>query len=106
MDERAHRSASGTKGIKGPYESQEGTINGWPWIYLFTASQTELGKSEKWFWKATPRKIVAMLNEKKRIDLEKWKVQGYLNQGGQIEDDENEKGVPGIDFPFEGASVF
>lgn len=47
-----------------------------------------------------------MLDEKKRIDMEKWKLQGYLNQGGQIEDDEKEKGIPGIDFPFQGASVF
>jgi hypothetical protein len=76
-------------------------------VYLFTATLTELGRTEKWFWKATPKKIIAMLDEKKRIDIMNWKIQAALINGATIElDGEKEKEmIPGLDCPAgEGAT--
>ena len=60
----------------------------------------ELGQSEEWFWKQTPRKFIALLNQKKRIDIEKMKTQAALIWGADIDDPiEKSKGVPGVDRP-------
>jgi hypothetical protein len=48
-----------------------------------------------------------MLDEKKRIDLERDKLKGYLNQGGQLEETGqvfSEK-VAGIDYPADDATM-
>lgn len=71
--------------------------NGTPWKYLFTAAQTELGKSEEWFWNTEPRVLDAMLKEKKRIDVESMKTLAYLVWGGELEDKEEK--IAGIDVP-------
>jgi hypothetical protein len=39
-----------------------------------------------------------MIDEKKRIDIEKHKALVYILNGGKI-GDEAEAGIPGIDFP-------
>ena len=67
-----------------------------PWKYLFTASQTELGKSEEWFWDIEPRVLNAMLKEKKSIDSAKMKALAFFVWGGELEGEES---VPGIDKP-------
>ena len=46
--------------------------------------------------------MVAMLNEKKRIELEKQRALVYILNGGRIDEEEDSgsrTGVPGIDFP-------
>ena len=43
-------------------------------MYLLTASITELGKDEAWFWGSEPRLVFYLVEEKKKIDLEKMKV--------------------------------
>jgi hypothetical protein len=69
---------------------------------LFTAAQTELGKSEEWFWNVTPRIMTTMLDEKKKIDLEKMKLIAYLNNGGKLEDTSvDDTTVPSDYDPFE-----
>jgi hypothetical protein len=69
---------------------------------LFTAAQTELGKSEEWFWNITPRVLRSMLDEKKKMDIEKIKLLAYLNNGGKIENTVgNEQSVPSDYDPFE-----
>lgn len=45
-------------------------------MYLLTASITELGKDEAWFWSSEPRLVFYLVEEKKKIDLEKMKAQG------------------------------
>ena len=40
-------------------------------MYLLTASITELGKDEAWFWGSEPRLVFYLVEEKKKIDLEK-----------------------------------
>jgi hypothetical protein len=62
-------------------------------MYLFTAAQTELGKSEEWFWNVTPRKLIAMLDEKKKMELIKIKTLAYLINGGTLEDDDEDESV-------------
>lgn len=75
-----------------------------PWRYLFTASQTELGKNEEWFWNATPRIVDTMLAEKKRIDVAKLKTAAYLNLGGELDEDDDGS-VPGIDRPASDSDI-
>jgi hypothetical protein len=43
-----------------------------------------------------------MLDEKKRIDVEKMRVAGCLNQGGKVTlpSEEDDRGIPGIDYPI------
>lgn len=45
-------------------------------MYLLTATITELGKDEAWFWSSEPRLVFYLVEEKKKIDLEKMKAQG------------------------------
>jgi hypothetical protein len=40
-----------------------------------------------------------MLDEKKRIDIGNMRIAGCLNQGGKVEENDDRKGIPGIDFP-------
>lgn len=74
-------------------------------MYLLTASITELGKDEAWFWSSEPRLVFYLVEEKKRIDLEKMKAQGaYVAMcvWGKNPDDLEEKKdgeVLGIDKP-------
>jgi hypothetical protein len=57
----------------------------------------ELGKSEEWFWTVEPKILFVMLGEKRRLELSKMKTLAYLNQGGTIDEEEEE--LPGKDRP-------
>jgi len=77
-----------------------------PWRYLFTASQTELGKDEEWFWDSTPKKIVTMIEEKKKINIENHKALAFVIMGGDIDNArKNPVGTPGIDYPAGNADM-
>lgn len=64
---------------------------------MYTATITGLGQSDKWFWDTEPKTVIAMLDEKKKIDLENWRLMAHLNQGGQVETDAGE--LEGVDAP-------
>jgi len=58
--------------------------------------------TERWFWRTTPRKLVAMLDEKKRIDINNWKLQSHIMNGGDIDTGRTEskkEKLAGIDYP-------
>lgn len=76
----------------------------WPWRYLFTAVQTELGKTEEWFWATEPRIIITMLDEKKKIDAVGFMKLATAVWGGNIYDEDDGE-IPGIDKPVEASSV-
>ena len=62
----------------------------------------ECGFSEQKFWNLSPRKLLMIMKEKKRKDLEHMKVLAYLIQGGTLEEDEEEEeegGLIGVDRP-------
>jgi hypothetical protein len=40
-----------------------------------------------------------MLDEKKKIELDKARTLAYLIMGGKIDEPKEYKGIPGIDFP-------
>lgn len=68
-----------------------------------TATITELGMSEEWFWKTEPRVVVNMINEKKKIDLGKTKLLAFYVScyvwGKDPDENEKKKEVAGIDKP-------
>lgn len=68
-----------------------------------TATITKLGMSEEWFWNSLPRVVIAMIDEKKRIDLEEIKTQAYYIAsfvwGNNPDELEENKEVAGIDKP-------
>ncbi len=73
-------------------------------MYLLTASITELGKDEAWFWSSEPRLVFYLVEEKKKIDLEKMKAQGayvamcvWGKNPDELDDDGGE--ILGIDKP-------
>jgi hypothetical protein len=73
-------------------------------VYLLTASITELGKDEAWFWGSEPRLVFYLVEEKKKIDLEKMKAQGayvamcvWGKNPDELDDDGGE--ILGIDKP-------
>jgi hypothetical protein len=53
--------------------------------------------TEEWFWDVTPRVLITMLDEKKKIDISNWKIFACLNNGGEITLGEEE--IQGIDKP-------
>lgn len=70
-----------------------------------TASITELGKDEAWFWDSEPRLVFYLVEEKKKIDLEKMKTQGaYIamcvwgKNPNSLEQEESGE-IAGIDKP-------
>lgn len=68
---------------------------------MLTATITELGMTEKWFWENEPKKVCAMLDEKTKIDKAKAQLQAlyvscYL---AGVDPEEKEKGVAGVDKP-------
>ncbi len=52
--------------------------------------------TEDWFWDVTPRVLITMLDEKKKIDIANWKIQACLNNGGEVNYKEE---IQGIDKP-------
>lgn len=77
-------------------------------MYLLTATITELNKDEDWFWNTEPKLVVHLINEKKRIDIEKMKTQSaYIaccvwgKNPDKIDGSESNKPVMGIDKPVD-----
>lgn len=75
-------------------------------MYLLTASITELGKDESWFWNSEPRIVFYLVEEKKKMDLEKMKAQGaYIAMcvwGKNPDDlDNKDEEVMGVDKPVD-----
>lgn len=70
-----------------------------------TASITELGKDESWFWNTEPRIVISLIDKKKEMDLEKMKAQSAYIACCVWGKDPNEldgsvkKEVAGIDKP-------
>lgn len=57
--------------------------------------------SEDWFWKTEPKKVIAMLDEKRNIDKEKSKLNAYYVACMMVgkNPDEEDNGTAGIDYP-------
>lgn len=50
-----------------------------------------------------------MLQEKKRIDAAKYRLQAYLFFGGklpELDDEEEREGIPGVDYPDDSGASF
>lgn len=54
-------------------------------------ARTELRLTDAEFWNMAPRTLMAMIDEKKKIDEYGWKVLAFLNQGGQLPEDPDEE---------------
>lgn len=61
--------------------------------------------SEQWFWSNEPKKVIAMIDQKKEIDIEKLKLSGLLTAcsiwGKKPDDFIKEEEVAGIDKPVD-----
>lgn len=70
-----------------------------------------LGKSEKWFWKSTPRKVLALIDQKNEIEKIKQKnlaiyIASYVWGKDPDEFEEKERGpIPGVDIPIDAGIV-
>lgn len=70
-----------------------------------TSSITELGKDESWFWNTEPRIVIALIDKKKEMDIEKMKAQSAFiacSVWGKNPDEfmvSNDKKIFGIDKP-------
>jgi len=59
---------------------------------MFTTATSFMGWTEQNFWKATPRKFIAMRNEFKRIDNQKTKLMLMaINPSLEFNDDEEQQ---------------
>lgn len=66
-----------------------------------------LGMSEEYFWESTPRKIIALIDQKKKIqEVEQKNLAIYIamyvwgKDPDEIENDKN-KPIPGVDVPID-----
>lgn len=70
-----------------------------------------LGKTEEWFWESTPRKVIALIDQKNEIEKIKIKNQAIYIAcyvwGKDPEDFEEKerKPIPGIDIPADAGVV-
>lgn len=70
-----------------------------------------LGKSEEEFWKSTPRKVIALIDQKNEIEKIRMKNQAIYIAcyvwGKDPEDFEEKerKPIPGIDIPADAGAV-
>ena len=66
-----------------------------------------LGKSEEEFWESTPRKVIALIDQKKEIEKIKQKnlavyIAGYVwGQDPDKKETDTRKPIPGIDIPVD-----
>lgn len=85
--------------------SKTEALKEFPWCYLLTSAIVDLGKDESWFWSTEPRIVISLINEKKKMDIEKMKTQSaYIAccvWGKNMDelDGGKEKKVLGIDEP-------
>lgn len=70
-----------------------------------------LGKTEEWFWESTPRKVIALIDQKHEIEKIKQKnlaiyIASYV-WGHDVEEDSetDRKPIPGIDIPADSSIV-
>lgn len=71
-----------------------------------------LGKNEEWFWESTPRKVIALIDQKKEIEKISQKnlaiyIASYVwgKDPDEIEDEHKNKPIPGIDIPIDAGLV-
>ena len=70
-----------------------------------------MGKSEKWFWKSTPRKVIALIDQKHEIEkIKQMNLAIYVASyvWGKDPNEFEEKGrapIPGIDIPIDAGIV-
>lgn len=68
-------------------------------------AMSKLNQSEEWFWKCTPRKLIALIDSKTEIDKEEMKTQGaYIAccvWGGNPNEIDNKPEVLGVDKPVD-----
>ena len=55
--------------------------------------------SAREFWREHPRRLIAMLDERKKAKRYEMQLLAYLINGGKLDDAEPERGIPGIDIP-------
>lgn len=74
-------------------------------MYLLTETVTSLRQSEQWFWENEPRKVIAMIDQKKKNEIELLKAQSvfiaHCVWGGDPDKltGEKDKKIAGIDTP-------
>ena len=71
-----------------------------------------LGMTEQEFWESTPRKIIALIDQKNKIEKIKQKNQAiYIacyvwgKEPEDFEDDDKRKPIPGIDIPADDSLI-
>lgn len=62
-----------------------------------------MGASEEYFWNSTPKKILALIEQRRNMDKENMKALsvyvGCILTGKSFEEIENGEEIPGIDKP-------
>ena len=71
-----------------------------------------LGKSEEEFWESTPRKVIALIDQKKEIEKVNQKnlaiyIASYVwgKNPDEFEDNDSKEPIPGIDVPVDASLV-
>ena len=70
-----------------------------------------LGKTEEWFWESTPRKVIALIDQKKEIEKASQKnlalyIASYIWGKDPDEfEDKRRRPIPGIDIPADQSLV-
>ena len=71
-----------------------------------------MGKSEEWFWESTPRLVMALIDQKKKIEKVNMKNQAiYIacyvwgKDPNEFEEKDSKKLIPGIDIPVDASLV-
>lgn len=69
-----------------------------------------LGKTEEWFWESTPRKVLALIDQKKEIEKVNQKnlaiyIASYVWGKDPDEIEERRGPIPGIDIPADQSLV-
>lgn len=71
-----------------------------------------MGKSEEWFWESTPRLVMALIDQKKKIEKVNQKnlaiyIASYVwgKDPDEFEENDSKKLIPGIDIPVDASLV-
>lgn len=71
-----------------------------------------MGKTEEWFWESTPRKVIALIDQKKEIEKVNQKnlatyIASYVwgKDPDELEESNKKKPIPGIDIPADASLV-
>ena len=66
-----------------------------------------MGKSEEWFWESTPRKVIALIDQKKEIEKVNQKnlaiyIASYVwGKDPDNFEEETSGPIPGVDIPID-----